>query len=323
MHNARKLIAVLTASAACATPIGAQAQAYPAKPIRLVSMATGVADGLTRMMGQKMSESMGQAVVVDPSPAAGGAIAAELVARSAPDGYTLFVSYPDPLVLRHLLVKNVPYDAARDFAPVTMMIEAQIVLAAHPSVAASNLRELVEQAKASPGKLTYGSNGIGTSFQMAGEALKLHTGTNILHVPFKSSPEAMTALLRGDISLIVAALGTAMPLYRTGKLKILAAVNDARAPALPDLPSIREMVPAFSSPPYWTGVLGPAGLPHPVLQRLNLETIRAMTSPELRARATEISFTVVANTPEQFRARIASEIQASAKTAKAAGIEPE
>src|SRR3954465_9339331 len=157
------------AAAALATLVSgfANAQGFPAKPVKLVSMATGVADGLTRMMAQKMQESMGQPVIVDPQPAAAGAIAAEQVARSAPDGYTLFVSYPDPVVLRQLLVKNVPYDALRDFTPVAMMIEAQMDIAAHPSVSANNLRELIAQAKANPGKLSYGSNGVGTSFQMA------------------------------------------------------------------------------------------------------------------------------------------------------------
>lgn len=301
----------------------ARAQTFPAKPIRLVSMATGVADGLTRMMGQKLSESMGQAVVVDLQPAAGGAIGAEQVARSTPDGYTLFVTYPDPMVLRHLLVKNVPYDSLKDFAFVSMMIEAQVAVAANLGVPANNLRELIALAKGSPGKLTYGSNGVGTSFQMAVESLKLHTGTDILHVPFKSSPDALAALLRGDINLIVAALGTGLPLQKAGKIKFLAAVNDSRSAALPDLPTIREIVPGFSSPPYWTGVVGPVKLPPPVLQRLNTEMNRAMAAPELRARANEINFTVMSLSPEQFRDRVANEIAASAKTAKSIGIQPE
>src|SRR4051812_897700 len=261
----------------------ANAQGFPAKPIRLVSMATGIADAVTRLVAQKMQESIGQPVIVDPSPAAGGAIAAEQVARSSPDGYTLFVSYPDPMVLRHLMVRNVPYNTLRDFSPVAMMIDAQIVIAAHPSVAANNLRELIDFAKANPGKLTYGSNGIGTSFQMAAEALKLHTGTNILHVPFKSSPDALAGLLRGDISLIVAAVGTSLPLFKQGKLKLLVTVNDSRAPALPDLPTIHELVPAFTSPPYWTGVVGPAALPQAVQQRLNAEINKAMGAPEIRS----------------------------------------
>ena len=323
MHGLIKNVAALVLFAPLAAGAQSAVPSFPAKPIKLLSMATGVADGLTRMMAQKMQESMGQPVIVDPQPAAGGAIAAEQTARAAPDGYTLFVSYPDPIVLRHLLVKNVPYDTLRDLAPVAMMIEAQIVIAAHPSVAANNLRDLIAQAKANPGKLSYGSNGVGTSFQMAGEALKLHSGTDILHVPFKSSPDALAALLRGDISLIVAAVGTTLPLVKSGKVKVLVTVNDTRSAALPDLPTIREQLPAFTSPPYWTGVLGPAALPQPVLQRLNAEINKAMGAPEIRSRVSEIAFTSVAITPEQFRARIAGEITASAKTAQAAGIQPE
>lgn len=314
---------LFAATAACLACGGLNAQAYPLKPIKLTSMATGVADGLTRMMAQKMAETMGQPVVVDPQPGAGGAIGAEQVARSTPDGYNLFVSYPDPLVLRALMVKQVPYETLRDFTPITMMIEAQVVIASNPSVAANNLRELIAYAKANPGRLSYGSNGVGTSFQMAGEALKQHAGIDILHVPFKSSPDGLAAVLRGDISLTVAAVGSTFALYKSGKLKMLAAVNDTRAAALPDLSTIKEIVPAFSSPPYWTGILGPANLPSAVLARLHAETTRAMTAPELRARAAEISFTVVANTPDEFRKRIAAEIAASAATAKAAGIQPE
>ncbi len=302
---------------------GASAQSYPVKPVRMISMATGVADAVTRLMAQKMMESMGQPVVVEPQPGAGGAIGADQVAKSAPDGYTLYVSYPDPLVLRSLMVKNVPYDTLRDFTPVTMMLEAWVVFVTNPSVPANNLRELIDHAKANPGKLSYGTNGIGTSFQMAGEALKQHAGINILHVPFKSSPDGLSALLRGDISMIVGALGSTLPLAKSGKLKLISVVNDARTAALPELPYTKEIVPGFSSPPYWTGLIGPANLPAPVLSRLHTESVRAMTTPDVRARAADASFTVVANSPEEFRKRIAAEIAASAVTAKAAGIQPE
>lgn len=301
---------------------GATAQSYPVKPVKFISMATGVADAVTRMAAQKMTESMGQPVVVEPQPGAGGAIGADQVAKSAADGYTLFVSYPDPLVLRSLMVKNVPYDTLRDFTPVSMMLEALVVFAGHPSLPAANLRELIAHAKSNPGKLSYGTNGIGTSFQMAGEALKQHAGIDILHVPFKSSPDGLAALLRGDISLIVGALGTTLPLAGSGKLKIISVVNDTRAAALPNLPATKEIVPAFTSPPYWTGILGPAGLPAPVLARLSAEAARAMDDAEVKKRATDASFTVVANSPEEFRKRIAAEITASAATAKAAGIRP-
>ena len=302
---------------------GASAQSYPVKPVRMISMATGVADAVTRLMAQKMMESMGQPVVVEPQPGAGGAIGADQVAKSAPDGYTLYVSYPDPLVLRSLMVKNVPYDTLRDFTPVTMMLEAWVVFVTNPSVPANNLRELIDHAKANTGKLSYGTNGIGTSFQMAGEALKQHAGINILHLPFKSSPDGLSALLRGDISMIVGALGSTLPLAKSGKLKLISVVNDARTAALPELPYTKEIVPGFSSPPYWTGLIGPANLPAPVLSRLHTESVRAMTAPDVRSRATDASFTVVANSPEEFRKRIAAEIAASAVTAKASGIQPE
>lgn len=315
--------AALVAAASTLALNAALAQSFPAKPVRIVSITSGVVEALSRMMAERMSEGLGQPVIIEPVLGGGGGIAAAQVARSAPDGHTLFVTYPDPLLMRHLLIKDVPYDTLRDFTPVTVMIDATIGFAVRPDVPANTLKELIEHAKANPNKLNYGSGGYGSSFQMAGEALKQHAGFTMTYVPYKSTAEAQIALLRGDLEFLPAALATGLPLHRAGKLRFIAIVNNERASALPDLPATREVVPGFSSPPYWTGVVGPAKLPAPVVQRLNAEIVKAMQTPEFRKRAEDASFKVVGNTPEDFRRRLEGELEYMAKTARAAGIRPE
>jgi tripartite-type tricarboxylate transporter receptor subunit TctC len=319
----KKALVAVACIAAVAAPGWASAQQFPTKTVRLVSMTTGIADALARMMGERMTAGLGQPVIVDPVLAASGAMAAEQVARSAPDGYTLFVTYPDPLVMRHLLVKNVSYETLKDFTPITVLIDATIGFAVRPGLSATSLKEFIDHAKANPNKLTYGSNGVGSSFQMAAEALKQHAGMAILHVPYKTTTDAQNALLRGEVDFIPAALATGMPLQRAGKLRFIGIVNNHRAPALPDIPSTREVVPGFSSPPFWVGVLGPSRLPAPTLQRLHTEIVQAVRTPEFRKRSEDASFNVVGNTPEEFRKRLEGEVEYMAKTAQAAGIRPE
>ena len=315
--------AALVAAASTLALNAALAQSFPAKPVRIVSITSGVVEALSRMMAERMSAGLGQPVIIEPLLGGGGGIAAAQVARSAPDGHTLFVTYPDPLLMRHLLIKDVPYETLKDFTPVTIMIDATIGFAVRPDIPANTLKELIDYAKANPNKLNYGSGGYGSSFQMAGEALKQRAGFSMIYVPYKSTAEAQIALLRGDLEFLPAALATGLPLHRAGKLRFLAIVNNERASALPDLPTTREVVPGFSSPPYWTGVVGPAKLPAPVLQRLNAEMVNAMQAPDFRKRAEDASFKVVGNSPEEFRRRLEGELEYMAKTARAAGIQPE
>ncbi len=319
----RSVALPVVAAAFTMVATAAPAQTFPAKPIHMVSIASGVVDGLSRMMAERMGEALGQPVVIEPMPGGGGGIAAAQVARSAPDGYTLLITYPDPLVMRHLLVKDVPYDTLRDFTPVTVLIDATIGFAVRPDIPVYTLKEFIEYAKANPNKVNYGSGGYGSSFQMAGEALKQHAGFNMTYVPYKSTLDAQTAMLRGDLEFLPAALAAGLPLHKAGKLRYIAIVNNERSSALPDLPSTREVVPGFSSPAYWTGVVGPAKMPAPVLQRLNAELVKAMQLPEFRKRAEDASFKVVANSPDEFRRRLEGELEYMAKTARAAGIKPE
>jgi tripartite-type tricarboxylate transporter receptor subunit TctC len=321
--NYSRFGASMLALALSAGSAATQAQSFPAKPIRMVSGIAGVTDALARSMAQGVSESLGQPVVVDPVLGAGGSLAAQQVARSTPDGYTLLVTYPDPLVLRHLLVKSVPYDTLKDFTPVTILVDSFAVFAVRPEMPVGSLKEFIDYAKANPKGQNYGSGGYGSSFQMAGEALKQYTGIPLTYVPYKSTVEAMNGLLRGELDFLPTGLSGALPLAKASKIKLLAMVNNQRASALPDVPATREVVPSFSSPPYWIGVVGPARLPAPVLQRLNAEIAKAMQATELHKRATDLTFTVVGNSPEDFARRLESEIQYMAKVARAAGIQPQ
>jgi tripartite-type tricarboxylate transporter receptor subunit TctC len=318
-----RLETALVAAASALTINAAVAQTFPAKPVRMVTITSGVVDALARVMTERMSEGLGQPVVLDPVLGGGGGIAATQVARSAPDGYTLLVTYPDPLLMRHLLIKDVPYDTLRDFTPVSVMIDATMGFAVKPELPVNTLQEFIAYAKANPNKVNYGSGGYGSSFQMAGEALKQHAGFTMTYVPYKSTAEAQIAFLRGDLEFLPSALATGLPLHRAGKLRYIAIINNERAAALPDLPSTREVVPGYSSPPYWTGVVGPAKLPAPVLQRLHAEIAKAVQTPEFRKRAEDASFKVVGNTPEEFRRRLEGELEYMGKTARAAGIKPE
>ena len=313
----------LAASLAALSLSGAAfAQNYPAKPILLISMHVGVADAYTRLMVAKMGESMGQSIIVDQRLGAGGAIAAEAVARATPDGYTLLASFPDPMVNRRTMVKNVPYDPIRDFTPITQLADPNIVVAVAPGVA-NDLNQYLAKAKSQPGKIGYGSLGTGSSFHFAGEALKQIAGVDLLHVPFKQSSDAVVAVQRGDVASLITSQGVALPLHQAGKLKIIAMVNDRRSPAMPDVPAIREVVKGFESPPYWLSYFGPAKLPMSLVQRLNAEFVKAAKHPEIDRRAQEIGFTTIGSSPEELQEKLKRDIEKVTAIARFARIVPE
>lgn len=314
---------VLVAMASAFASSAAVAQAFPTKPIRLVSGIAGPTEAISRLMARNLSENLGQPVIVEPLLGAGGSLAAQQVARAAPDGYTLMLTYPDPLVMRHLLVKNVPYDTLRDFTPITLMIDAYVGFAVRPDMPVNTLTDFITYAKANPNAIRYGSGGYGSSFQMAGEALQQYAGITLTYIPYKSTVDAMNGLLRGELEFLPAGLSGGLPQHRAGKMRFIAMVNNERSSMLPDVPSTREVVSGFSSPAYWVGVVGPKNLPAPVLQQLNVEMVKAMNSPELLKRASDLTFKVVANSPEEFRRRLETELQYMEKVARTAGIKPQ
>jgi tripartite-type tricarboxylate transporter receptor subunit TctC len=327
MKRLTLIVVAVSAVAAASAPLCLFAQpsspAYPSKPIKMVLPFSGGTDALVRLVAQKISEPLGQPVIVESVLGAGGAISAEQVARAAPDGYTILLGTPDPIVNRPIFVKVMRYDPVKDFTPLSLIVETIAVIAAHPSVPVTTLKELIAYAKANPGKLAYGTSGAGTTWQLVGESFKLITGTDMLHVPFKSGVEALTASLSGQIPLVMTTFTSVWPHAKTGKLRLLTVINDRRYHTAPDVPAMQEVVPGFQSPAFWLGYLAPAGLAGAVSRRLNMEIVKAMGLSDIRAKFDEFGFVAIGSTQEEFAARIKSDIERSRNIARAAGIQPE
>jgi tripartite-type tricarboxylate transporter receptor subunit TctC len=296
------------------------AQSYPAKPIRIVVPfpVGGIADIYARLIGNRWTELWGQAVVVENRTGAGGNIAAELVAKSAPDGYTLVMGSIGTHAVNVTLFSKLPYDPVRDFAPVALAVDAEGLLAVHPSVPANSVPELIALARARPGSLNYASAGAGTASHLAGELFKTMAKVDMAHVPYKGNVPAITDLLAGQTSLIFATMPTVLPHTRAGKLRALATTGDARAAATPELPTVAETLPGFVVN-NWVGLFAPAGTPPDIVGRLNAETRNFMQSKEITARLSAEGARFVPMTPEQFGAFVKAEIAKWAPVVRASG----
>lgn len=301
------------------------AQPYPGKPIRfIVAQAAGsTSDILARIIGQKLNEALGQPVVVDIRPGAGGAIGTEMAAKAAPDGYTLLMGNFSTHAVNPSLYSKLPYDPVSDFAPVTLLAAYSHVLVAHPSLPARSVRELVRLAKSVPGQLNYGSAGNGSAQHLAGELFKIMAGVQIVHVPYKGGSPAMTAVMGGEVALMFPTTPLALPHIKAGKVRALAVTSAKRAQAAPDLPTIAEAgLPGYEMSG-WLGVLAPAGTPRVIVTRLNTALIAILnladTKTSLANHGLEVSF----GKPEQFGERIRSEIAKWSRLAKEAGIRAE
>jgi tripartite-type tricarboxylate transporter receptor subunit TctC len=304
----------------------AQAQApFPSKPIRVIvtSPSGGANDILNRTLGAKLSESIGQPVLIDNKPGASGFVAAEMVAKAPADGYTLLGATEATLVSNPLFFKKVPYDTQRDFAPVTMAVEVNYVLLVHPSVPARSVGELIALARAKPGALNYASSGNGSAFHLGMEMFKRMAGVDIVHVPFKGSALSVNAMLAGEVQIMLNGTPTGMPLAKSGKLRALAVAGAKRSVLAPGLPTIAESgLPGFELNG-WFGTVAPSGTPAPVIAKLNSEYLRALHAPEVRERLEGFGFEVVGNTPEQFASRMRSESQRLARVIEESGAKPE
>lgn len=300
------------------------AQNFPARPLRLVVpyAAGGSTDVLARMIGQKLTENLGQAVVVDNRTGAGTLIATEIVAHAAPDGYTLLMATP-PLVVADALYKSVPFNVARDFAAVTNVAATSNVLVVHPSVPAQTARELIAMAKAQPGKFAYGSSGIGGASHLAVALFASMAGVELLHVPYKGGALAVTDLLGGRLSLMFANLTTVQPHVKSGKVRALAIGTAQRSQVAPELPTVAEAGVTGYEANNWNGVVAPAATPRAVIELLQREIRRAVTVPDLRARLLQSAFEPVADTPDAFRRYLDAERTKWSKVVREAGIKPE
>jgi tripartite-type tricarboxylate transporter receptor subunit TctC len=299
----------------------AWAQPYPSRPIRIVVPfpAGGTTDLIARAAGQKLTESLGQPVVVDNRPGAGGNIGAELVAKSPPDGYTLLMGTVGTHAINASLYPKMPYDHVRDFAPIILVAGVPNVLVVNPSLPVNSVQELIAYGKANPGKLNFASSGNGTSIHLSGELFKTMTGVQMAHIPYKGSSPALQDLAGGQVQLMFDNLPSALPLIKAGRLKALAVTSKTRAPALPDVPTVAESgLPGFEASS-WFGLLAPAGTPQPVIAKVNAEIARWLATPEAREKLTAQGANVVGGTPEDFARHIAAETAKWQKVVKESG----
>jgi tripartite-type tricarboxylate transporter receptor subunit TctC len=315
----RALAAALLAIAA-----SAQAQSYPVKPIRLVVPFQAGAGGdlSARVLGASFAEAVGQPVLVENRPGAGEAIAAEFVAKSAPDGYTIFYCSSNALVMRPHLAKVVPYDPVRDFTPVTMIGRVYAAIVVNPSLPVNSLKELIEYARANPGKISYGTSGIGTTHHLAGEQIAQLTGVKMVHVPYKSGIQPLNDLVAGLIPMTFTILSTLTPQLKTGKVRVIAVESAARIRTLPDVATIGESLPGFTPAPAWNGIVAPARLPPALLARLHTEMVKTIGRPEMQSRLESNGYEIIASSPEEFGAEIRRQLDLVGRLMKAAGIQP-
>ena len=318
-------IAALAALGAAFGIAPALAQTYPAKPIRIIiAQAPGSAtDVISRVVGNRLSESLGQPIVIETRPGAGGVVGTEAAARSAPDGYTLFMANNSTHGSNPAVYAKLPYDAVSDFAPIAYVASVPYVLVVAPSMPVKNVQELLAFAKSNPGRINYASAGNGSTHHFCGELLKSMTGIDMTHVPYKGSGPAIAGLLGGDVSLMFANVADIGSQIKGGKVKPLAVTVPKRASLLPGVPTMPEAgLPDFEIQS-WFGLLAPAGTPASIVARLNAETVKVLGRADVKATLAAQGLEVRPGSPGQFAAHIKSEIARFTRIAKAAGIKAE
>lgn len=305
-------------------PLQARAQAsYPSQPVKLVvpyPAGAGI-DIVARLIAPRLSDRLGQTVIVDNRPGAGAVVGVQAVARAEPDGYTLLMADAGPLAINPALNPHLPYNSQRDFAPVIFLATLPTVLVAHPGLRVSTLPELIETARARPGKINYASAGNGTSTHLAMELLKSQAGISLTHIPYNGTAPALAGVLAGDPSLLFANLLSSGPLIAQGKLKALAIANPKRSPAAPDLPTLAEAgLPGFQLQS-WFGIVAPAGTPKPIVDRLNADLAKVLEQPDLRERLmAQGGMEAGGGTPAAFAALIGKDIATYDRIVKQAGV---
>ena len=298
----------------------AHAAPYPERPIRFVVAfgAGGTVDVVARLFAQRLAASMGQQVVVDNRPGAGGNLSAEIVVRSAPDGHTIYICAPS-LVVNVTLYSKVAYDPLRDFAPVTLLASSQNVLVAYPGFAAKSVKELIALAKAKPGQIVYATSGSGTSGHLLMEMLRTQAGIDMLHVPYKTIGQTTADIISGQVSLWFPTIGGTLSHIHSGRLRALAVSGAKRSPALPDVPTVAEAALPGYEASTWYPILTPAGVPKDIIARLNSEFLKVLRAPDTQERLTAQGIESIGTTPEQLAAHLRSELPKWAKVVKASG----
>jgi len=306
-------LAVMTATAC--------AQDYPAKPIRLVVgfTAGGISDVLARAIGAKLSAGIGQQVVVDNRAGAGTTIASDIVAKSPPDGYTLFMQDITTHAINATLYKKLPYDTVKDFTPVSLVASSPLLLLVHPSLPVKTVKELIALAKSKPGQIVYASSGNGTILHLAAETMKSMAGIDMVHVPYKGSSQAVQGVLTGEAAVSFSTMPPALPQVKSGRLRAIGVTTPKRNAAVLDVPTVDEAGLKGFDVVLYSGVLGPAKLPAAVVAKLNSELAKVVNNSEVKATYASLGVDPLTDTPEHFAAHILSEIDKLGKAVRAAG----
>lgn len=311
---ATALLCLMSLSANAAGP-------YPTKPVRILVgfPASGISDNLARVIAKVLSQQMGQQFIIDNRPGAGTTIAADIVAKSQPDGYTLFMQDITSHAINATLYRKLPYDSVKDFTPITLVASTPLVMVVHPSLGVRNVKELVALTKTKPGQLAYGSSGIGSITHLAGELFKQRAGIDLLHVPYKGATGAVMAMLGGEVTVAFATTPTAVPLVKAGTVSALAVTTAKRATSLPEVPTMAEAGISGYEIVLYSGILAPAGLPREIVSRLRDEIFKAIQAPEVKAFYATVSADPVTSTSEEFAAHISSEIKKLGQTVQISG----
>lgn len=301
----------------------AGAQAYPVKPIRVISEYGAGAGGdvFFRPLAAQLSAATGQQWVVENRPGAGAFLAVEAAMRSPADGYTLLLASQNVPVTRRYLSRSKPIDPNVDLTPIAALWRTTLVIASHPSFPAKSLKELIAYARAHPGKVSFGTSGIGTQAHFAGSSFAVLSGTTLLHIPYSNNRQVLEAVT-GDVPVVINIVSPVVPHVRVGRLRPLAVAGYKRLEILPDVPTVSEVLPKFEPPPTWSGLFGPAGLPRDIVARLNAAVAKATATPELRAKGTADGFELTGGSPEDFAAQLRRDIEVAGRLFKAAKIQP-
>ena len=313
----------------CAAILGtaplALAQTYPAKPVRVLVPfpAASIPDIVARQVSEKIAVPLGQPVIVENRIGAGGRIAASAAAKSAPDGYTLLLGSASTQVVAPNVVKNMPYDSIKDFTPIANAASSATGLVVNAALPVNSMKELIEYARQNPGKIAFGTNGIGSTHHIRGELIKMAAGIDMVHVPFSGSNELVTAIVAGTVQMTFIVPGAVRQFIKAGKVRLIAMTTPKRYAQAPDVPTIAEQLPGYESIVDWFAFFGPAGLARPIVLRLNGEIVKALGMPDVRSTLESQSLQIIASSPEELADTIRRELPVYAKAVKAAGIRPE
>jgi tripartite-type tricarboxylate transporter receptor subunit TctC len=320
----KPILTALAAALFVSSSALAMAQGYPSRPIKMVVplAAAGTGDTLARTVGEEMSKELGQPVVIENRPGAGGLVGTEFVAAAPADGYTILAISPSHVINPALYVNKKTYDALKSFEPITVMANTHQMIVAHPSVPAKDLKELIAYAKGNPGKLNYGSAGTGSATHLNMELFKSMSGTDIVHVPYKGSTQARNDVLSGQVQLAMDGLLPLQPLIKDGRLRPIAITSSKRAQSNPEIPTIGEVVPGYASDT-WYGIVAPAGTPKDVVARLHAAAVKALNAPAVRDRLQKLGAEPVGNSPDEFRRLLDKEQALWGKVVKDSGAKVE